>query len=46
MHDWFATPVSRTSPPRDELAIKLALAVSVHGLDVREVVQAPADARP
>ncbi len=40
VHDWFATPVSRTSPPRDELAIKLAMAVSVHGLDVREVVQA------
>jgi hypothetical protein len=40
VHDWFATPVSRTSPPRDEVAIKLAMAVSVHGIDVREVVQA------
>jgi DNA-binding PadR family transcriptional regulator len=40
VHDWFATPVSRTTPPRDELAIKLAMAVSVHGVDVREVVQA------
>lgn len=40
VHEWFARPVSRTSPPRDELAIKLALAVSVHGIDVREVVQA------
>jgi DNA-binding PadR family transcriptional regulator len=40
VHDWFATPVSRMSPPRDELAIKLAMAVSVHGIDVREVVQA------
>jgi len=38
-HDWFATPVPRTNPPRDELAIKLALAVSVHGIDVREVVR-------
>lgn len=37
---WFAAPVGRTSPPRDELAIKLALAVCVQGLDVREVVQA------
>jgi DNA-binding PadR family transcriptional regulator len=37
---WFATPVGRSSPPRDELAIKLALAVGVPGLDVREVVQA------
>jgi virulence activator alpha len=32
--------VSRTSPPRDELAIKLAMAVTVPGVDVREVVQA------
>jgi DNA-binding PadR family transcriptional regulator len=40
VHDWFATPVSRASAPRDELAIKLAMAVSVHGIDVRAVVQA------
>jgi DNA-binding PadR family transcriptional regulator len=40
VHEWFARPVSRTEPPRDELAIKLALAVSVHGVDVRAVVQA------
>jgi DNA-binding PadR family transcriptional regulator len=39
VHDWFATPVSRSNPPRDELAIKLAMAVSVRGLDVRDVVQ-------
>ena len=38
--DWFSTPVSRTSPPRDELAIKLAMAVTVPGIDVRAVVQA------
>ena len=37
---WFSTPVSRTAPPRDELAIKLALAVTVPGVDVRAVVQA------
>lgn len=36
---WFGTPVSRTSPPRDELAIKLAMAVTVPGVDVRAVVQ-------
>jgi len=36
---WWATPVSRTSPPRDELAIKLAMAVTVPGVDVRAVVQ-------
>jgi DNA-binding PadR family transcriptional regulator len=37
--DWFATPVSRSSPPRDELAIKLAMAVTVPGVDVHAVVQ-------
>ena len=31
---WFTTPVPRTQPPRDELAIKLALAVTVPGVDV------------
>ena len=36
---WFATPVSRSAPPRDELAIKLAMAVTVPGVDVRAVVQ-------
>jgi DNA-binding PadR family transcriptional regulator len=37
---WFGTPVRRDSPPRDELAIKLAMAVTVPGVNVREVVQA------
>ena len=36
---WFATPVARTQPPRDELAIKLALAVTVPGVDVGSVIQ-------
>ncbi len=36
---WFSTPVSRTAPPRDELAIKLAIAVTVPGVDVQAVVQ-------
>lgn len=36
---WFATPVSRATPPRDELAIKLAMAVTVPGVDVQAVVQ-------
>ncbi|MDN5743517.1 MAG: PadR family transcriptional regulator [Nocardioidaceae bacterium] len=36
---WFTTPVARTQPPRDELAIKLALAVTVPGVDVGEVIQ-------
>ena len=39
MRDWFGTPVERTQPPRDELAIKLALAVTVPGVDVGAVVQ-------
>ena len=36
---WFTTPVARTQPPRDELAIKLALAVTVPGIDVGTVIQ-------
>ncbi|WP_244930551.1 PadR family transcriptional regulator [Nocardioides sp. W7] len=36
---WFTTPVARTQPPRDELAIKLALAVTVPGVDVGRVIQ-------
>jgi DNA-binding PadR family transcriptional regulator len=36
---WFTTPVARTTPPRDELAIKLALAVTVPGVDVGSVIQ-------
>lgn len=37
---WFAGPVERTSPPRDELAIKLVMAVGAPAVDVREVVEA------
>jgi DNA-binding PadR family transcriptional regulator len=36
---WFRTPVARTQPPRDELAIKLAVAVTVPGVDVSAVIQ-------
>jgi DNA-binding PadR family transcriptional regulator len=36
---WFTTPVARSQPPRDELAIKLALAVTVPGVDVGAVIQ-------
>ncbi len=36
---WFTTPVPRSQPPRDELAIKLALAVTVPGVDVGTVIQ-------
>ena len=37
---WWLTPVDRSDHPRDELAIKLALAVTVHDVDVPAVVQA------
>jgi DNA-binding PadR family transcriptional regulator len=36
---WWRTPVRREERPRDELAIKLALAVTVPGVDVRGLVQ-------
>lgn len=36
---WFSTPVSRTQPPRDELAIKLSLAVTAPGVDIGALIQ-------
>jgi DNA-binding PadR family transcriptional regulator len=36
---WFSTPVVSSDRPRDELAIKLALAVTVPGVDVEGVIQ-------
>ena len=36
---WFATPVPRSQPPRDELAIKLAIAVTLPGVDVEAIIQ-------
>lgn len=36
---WWVTPVERGTPSRDELAIKLALAVTAEGVDVAAVVQ-------
>ena len=36
---WWAVPVDRDNTPRDELVIKLALAVTVPGVDVQRVVQ-------
>ena len=38
--EWWTTPVDRESSPRDELVIKLALAVTAPGVDVPSVVQA------
>jgi DNA-binding PadR family transcriptional regulator len=37
--DWFSTPVSASAPPRNELAIKLAFAVTMPAIDVRAVLQ-------
>ena len=37
--EWFATPVPRSQPPRDELAIKLAIAVTLPGVDVARIIQ-------
>jgi DNA-binding PadR family transcriptional regulator len=36
---WFASPIERGDRPRDELAIKLALALTTPGVDVHAVVQ-------
>lgn len=39
VRQWFGSPVRHQSPPRDELAIKLALAVHTPGVDIRSVIQ-------
>ena len=39
LHTWWTTPVDRRTTPRDELTIKLALAVTSPGVDVPRVVQ-------
>ncbi len=44
VRDWFTAPVSPDGRPRDELAIKLAMAVTVPGVDVGAVVQAQREA--
>jgi DNA-binding PadR family transcriptional regulator len=36
---WFATPVNGERRPRDELAIKLAMALTTPGVDVHRVIQ-------
>ncbi|GAA1761143.1 PadR family transcriptional regulator [Luedemannella helvata] len=37
---WFATPIEHGDRPRNELTIKLALAITTPGVDVRAIVQA------
>ena len=39
IREWFAAPVERNNPPRNELAIKLALAVTVPGVDIQAIIQ-------
>jgi DNA-binding PadR family transcriptional regulator len=39
LEHWFLTPLEHASRPRDELAIKLAMALTTPGVDVRAVVQ-------
>jgi DNA-binding PadR family transcriptional regulator len=38
--DWLRTPPDLASPPRDELVIKILIAVRLPGVDVHEVIQA------
>jgi DNA-binding PadR family transcriptional regulator len=40
LDDWFHTPVQLADRPRDELAIKLAMAAMTPGVELAEVVQA------
>jgi DNA-binding PadR family transcriptional regulator len=40
VHNWFTSPVPRASPPRNELAIKLALALTLPGVDVGAAIHA------
>src|SRR5215216_6035779 len=37
--EWLRTPPDMASPPRDELVIKVLVALRVPGVDVHEVVQ-------
>ena len=39
LDDWLRTPPDTVSPPRDELVIKVLIALRVTGIDVRELVQ-------
>ena len=39
MTGWLRTPPDLTSPPRDELVIKVLVALRVPGVDVHEVIQ-------
>src|SRR5580704_13660351 len=40
LYHWLRTPPDVTSPPRDELVIKVLVALEIPGVDVRDVIQA------
>jgi DNA-binding PadR family transcriptional regulator len=39
LSSWLRTPPDLSSPPRDELVIKVLVAIRVPGIDVRDVIQ-------
>jgi DNA-binding PadR family transcriptional regulator len=39
LNDWFASPVVPEGPPRDELTIKVLLAIAANDVDVTDVLQ-------
>jgi len=39
LHDWLRTPGGDDAPPRDELVIKVLVALTVPGVEVQEVLQ-------
>ena len=39
LHTWLRTPPDLSSPPRDELVIKVLVAIRVPGVDVADVIQ-------
>jgi DNA-binding PadR family transcriptional regulator len=40
LHEWLRTPADGSSPPRDELVIKVLVALRMPGVDVSDLVQA------
>lgn len=39
VQEWFAQPVVLNNPPRNELAIKIAIAASMEGVDITTLIQ-------
>ncbi|MGI8517993.1 MAG: PadR family transcriptional regulator [Acidimicrobiia bacterium] len=40
LNEWLRTPADNLSPPRDELVIKVQVALRVPGVDVHDIIQA------